>query len=70
MKNKIIDAFCLVVGVLFSSSLLSGANVMFANTWYPLPCKFSNFFVMIFCMIGVVLTVKKIVGFIFKSEKE
>ncbi|ARJ41133.1 hypothetical protein B1H58_03360 [Pantoea alhagi] len=70
MKKKIIDALCLAAGVLLSASLLSGANVMFTNTWYPLPYKFSKFFVMIFCMQGVALTIKKSAIFYSKLKND
>ncbi|AUX93126.1 hypothetical protein C2E15_08545 [Mixta gaviniae] len=67
MKTEIINAIRIFVGILFASSLLSGAGVMF-NSWYSLPRDFSNFFVMIFCMLGVIVTIQKITDFIFHKK--
>lgn len=48
--ESIKKALCILLSVFVSSSILSGANVAFPDTWYSAPEAFSKFILIIATM--------------------
>lgn len=69
MKRNFIKFLSAFLGSYFSVFLLSGANVMFENS-FSAPEELSKWLIMFFCVAGMIRVIDFILCFLFVKEQE